>query len=222
MLAGEAVVAIWNDIAPETREQFYDWHINEHMPERVGIPGFRRGRRYIAADRDTKPEFFTLYELDTMQVAQGSDYANRLNDPTPATRVVTAQFRNTYRALSRVLVSHGPGAGGTLLTIRFGCEARHVSGLRALVRAAGQAARVTGAHFCQADASASAVRTVETQGRSDIHPAPDCFLMIEATDADALSAIMLDSAMAGAGANGPYARGLYRLEYTRGKTGFTA
>jgi hypothetical protein len=54
MLAGEAVVAIWNGIDPDTREQFYDWHVNEHMPERVGIPGFRRGRRYIAADT-TKP-----------------------------------------------------------------------------------------------------------------------------------------------------------------------
>ena len=33
MLAGEAVVAIWNGIAPEARAQFYDWHTNEHMPE---------------------------------------------------------------------------------------------------------------------------------------------------------------------------------------------
>ncbi len=220
MLAGEAVVAIWNDIAPDMRERFYDWHINEHMPERVGIPGFRRGRRYSAIDPATKPEFFTLYELDTMQVAQGGDYANRLNDPTPATRVVTAQFRNTYRALSRVLVSHGPGSGGVLLTIRFACDARHVPGMRALVRAAGQAERVTGAHFCQADAAASAVRTQETQGRADVQAAPDCFLMIEATDHEALSDIMLDRAMTGAGARGPFARGLYRLEYTRYKTSF--
>ena len=97
MLAGEAVVAIWNGIAPEAREQFYDWHTNEHMPERVGIPG---GRRYVAADADTFPTFFTLYETDTMQVLQGSDYANRLNDPTPGTKATTAQFRDTARALS--------------------------------------------------------------------------------------------------------------------------
>jgi hypothetical protein len=190
------------------------------MPERVGIPGFRRGRRYIAADPATRPEFFTLYELDTMQVAQGSDYANRLNDPTPATRQVTSRFQNTYRALSRVLVSHGPGGGGILLTIRFGCDEQHLPGLRALVRAAGQAPRVTGAHLCRGDAAASAVRTAEYQGRTDIQAPPDCFLMIEATDAEALSQIMLDRAMTGAGAAGPYERGLYRLEYTRTKTGF--
>ena len=83
MLAGEAVVAIWNGIAPEARARFYDWHVNEHMPERVGIPGFRRGRRFIAVDAATHPEFFTLYEADTIEVLKGQDYANRLNDPTP-------------------------------------------------------------------------------------------------------------------------------------------
>ena len=222
MLAGEAVVAIWNDIPAETREQFYDWHINEHMPERVGIPGFRRGRRYIAADTATRPEFFTLYELDTMQVAQGVDYTNRLNAPTPATSHVTSRFQNTFRALSRVLVSHGPGSGGVLLTIRFGCDDRHIPGIKALVRAAGAAARVTAAHFCQGDAAASAARTVEYQGQTDVQPPPDCFIMVEATDADALSQIMLDRALSGAGATGAYERGLYRLEYTRTKTGFAA
>jgi hypothetical protein len=73
MLAGEAVIATWNGIAPEGRDEFYAWHIQEHIPERVGIPGFRRGRRYVAVTPDTRPEFFTLYETDTMQVLQGVD-----------------------------------------------------------------------------------------------------------------------------------------------------
>ena len=62
MLAGEAVVAIWNGIAPEGRARFYEWHLHEHVPERVGSPGFKRGRRYIAADPAEVPVgFFTLY-----------------------------------------------------------------------------------------------------------------------------------------------------------------
>jgi hypothetical protein len=47
-ILGQGFVAIWNGIAPEGREEFYEWHNREHMPERVGIPGFRRGRRYTA------------------------------------------------------------------------------------------------------------------------------------------------------------------------------
>ena len=222
MLVGEAVVAIWNDIAPEARAQFYDWHTNEHMPERVGIPGFRRGRRYVAADAQTAPEFFTLYEVDTMQVLQGSDYANRLNDPTPGTRATTAQFRDTARALSRVIVSHGPGLGGVLLTILFDCDEQHLPALRALVRAAAQATRVTGAHLCMGDADASAIRTAETRDRTDIQVPPNLFIMVEATDAQALADILQERAMTGAGARGPFVRGLYRLEYLRNKTGFAA
>ena len=81
MLAGEGAVAIWNGIADAGRADFYAWHLHEHMPERVGIPGFVRGRRYRAADAQTQPEFFTLYETQTFQVIQGADYLARLNDP---------------------------------------------------------------------------------------------------------------------------------------------
>jgi hypothetical protein len=220
MLAGEAVVAIWNGIDPETREQFYDWHVNEHMPERVGIPGFRRGRRYIATDTTTHPEFFTLYEADTMQVLQGAGYADRLNAPTPGTKATTAKFLDTFRALSRVLISHGPGMGGAILTIRFDCDDRHLIAVRAMVRAAAQARHVTGAHLCQGDREASLVRTTETKDRTDIQPPPNCFIMVEATDPEALTDILLERALLGAGANGPFVRGVYRLEYTRVKTAF--
>ena len=217
MLAGEAVVAIWNGIAPGARDQFYDWHINEHMPERVGIPGFRRGRRYIAADPSTQPEFFTLYELDTMEVAKGSDYANRLNDPTPGTVASTSQFRDTFRALSRVLLSEGPGAGGAILTIRLDFPDTALRGVRDAVSACRGLPRVTGAHLCQGDAVASAVRTTETKGRTDIREPPSRFIMVEATDVSALASVLPDMALTAASA---IVRGVYRLEYTRTKTAF--
>ena len=55
-LTGLGVVAIWHDLLPEAKGDFYEWHNREHMPERVGIPGFRRGRRYIATAG--APEYF--------------------------------------------------------------------------------------------------------------------------------------------------------------------
>ncbi|HSU04989.1 MAG TPA: hypothetical protein VLI93_05415 [Acetobacteraceae bacterium] len=222
MLAGEAVVAIWNGIAPEARAQFYDWHINEHMPERVGIPGFRRGRRYIALDPDTQPEFFTLYEADTIEVLKGSDYANRLNDPTPATKATTSQFRNTARALARVLDSRGPGAGGAVLTVRFDADESLLGPLRVAVHEALHAPRITGAHLCRADQDASGVRTTETRDRADIEAPPTWFMLLEATDAGALTGIHIQTRLTAAGVCGPLQQGLYRLEYTRNKTEFAA
>jgi hypothetical protein len=57
-LAGLGAVCIWHDLLPEARDEFHQWHNREHMPERVGIPGFRRGRRYVALSGT--PQIFNL------------------------------------------------------------------------------------------------------------------------------------------------------------------
>ena len=44
-LLGKAAVAMWWNIRPEQRSEFGDWHSHEHFPERMSIPGFRRGSR---------------------------------------------------------------------------------------------------------------------------------------------------------------------------------
>ena len=45
-LLGRAAVAIWWNIRPEQRSEFGDRHSHEHFPERMSIPGFRRGSRW--------------------------------------------------------------------------------------------------------------------------------------------------------------------------------
>src|SRR3954462_13452172 len=116
-LAGEGIVAIWNGIRPEGRAEYYVWHSREHMHERVSIPGFRRGRRYIALEGE--PEFFTLHETESIAVLTGSEYLGRLNSPTPWTRRATVAFTDTSRSLCRVALSLGEGEGGLLITCRF-------------------------------------------------------------------------------------------------------
>jgi len=57
-MLGRAAVAMWWDVPPDVRAEWEDWHSHEHMPERLGIPGFLRGtvqglgwRSYTAALR---------------------------------------------------------------------------------------------------------------------------------------------------------------------------
>jgi hypothetical protein len=218
MLAGEAVVAIWNGIAPEGRANFYQWHLHEHMPERVGIPGFRRGRRFIATDSATQPEFFTLYETDTMQVLQGADYTGRLNAPTDWTKRSIVHFRDTSRGLARVVGSHGPGIGAAILTLRFDADPTAQAAIAALVRDAADTPRVAGAHLCIADDAASGVVTEEKRGRTDIQAPPRWIALVEATDPEALATLLSPALMQGAGARGEIRRGTYRLEHVRTKT----
>jgi len=225
-LAGEGAICIWNDILPEHRADFYAWHNEEHMPERVGIPGFKRGRRYIAVDGATQPEYFTLYETESYEVLVGQDYTNRLNAPTPRTKATTASFRNTSRALTRVHASQGLGSGGILATIRFGCApgtgptfvgAMAGGPLHELVAQS----QITGVHLCMTDAAASSVRTAESKDRSDIQAAPDGVLLIEGCSPDHVKAAsdMANRHVVACGALTPVA-GLYRLEYTRLKNAY--
>ena len=108
-LAGLGAVCIWHDLLPEARDDFHQWHNREHMPERVGIPGFRRGRRYVAVA--STPEYFNLYEADSAEVLGGQDYLNRLNAPTEWTRRVVPSFRNVSRSICRVVYTDGVGQG---------------------------------------------------------------------------------------------------------------
>ena len=104
-LAGEAFVAIWHDIVPAGKAEFYAWHTREHMPERLAVGGFLRGRRYLA-ERGA-PEFFNLYEVQTADVLTGVEYLGRLNNPTSWTQRALPHFRNVSRSLCRLAASFG-------------------------------------------------------------------------------------------------------------------
>jgi hypothetical protein len=224
-LAGEGLIAIWNGVTPAARDNIYEWHNREHMPERVGITGFRRGRRYRAIEADV--EFFTLYETDTPLVHTSSDYTARLNDPTPWTQRSIGGFLDTSRSLCRVAASFGCGQGGLLVTYRYDVaperEASHRHFLaQQILPVLAEAPGVVGVHLGIADRAASAVQTAE---KKDLPPVlvPNWVILVEGgSEAPALLAAcdtaLPTARLIEAGANAPVQRGLYQLQYTRLKT----
>jgi len=228
-LAGEALVAIWHDVAPEGKPDYYEWHNREHMLERVGIPGFRRGRRYIA--EQGAPEYLTLYEVDSMEVLRGQDYLNRLNNPTPLTRRTVTHIRNISRSLCRVAASFGCGQGGLMMT--WGLEAaegQEESLLPYLRRGAlpsvFERAGVLGAHFGVADRSGSEIMTEERKARGIHTLVPGLVVLVEGISAAALQSAVEPglgkAALTEHGAAEVMQWGLYRLEASRTKTAFSA
>ncbi len=179
MRQGEAVVAIWTDVVAEGLAAFHAWHIGEHLPERVAIPGFLRGRRAIAPDGS--PSFFTLYEVASLEVLTGHDYTARLNAPTEATQANIPNFRNTVRALAHVVAGSGHGAGGWIETLRLD-ERPGEEVLRFLLASP----RIVAAHLCRTDMAASGIVTREKEGKTRLDRPPEWFLIVEAADAAAL------------------------------------
>jgi len=223
-LAGTGVVAIWHDLLPEAKDDFYQWHNREHMPERVGIPGFRRGRRYVAISGT--PEFFNLYEADTPEVLGGKDYLDRLNAPTEWTRRVVPSFRNVARSICRVAFTSGVGSGGVILTLRFDVGAAEGAGAAAVESLTKQAlppislrSGIAGVHLCLADEAISNVETAEKKARADATLVPAWIVLIEGVDAGVVRAAedALAPALRRLAAGAPESA-IYRHEFTRGKT----
>ena len=219
-LAGNGAIIIWNDVAPEGRAEYYDWHNHEHMPERLGIPGFLRGSRYIALSPESRPEYLTLYELSDRSIATSAPYLARLNAPTDWSRSTMLHFRNMIRALTTVERSIGVGLGGVAASIRFEDSQAGAAAVRAivaqpdLIAAIARMPRITGAHLCLTDTAASAAKTAESRHRNDSITAPIGVVLIEGCDAsavrDALAQLTKQCPIDDGGAS----VGIYALEHT--------
>lgn len=220
-LSGLGVVTIWHDLLPEAKNSFYEWHNREHMPERAGIPGFRRGRRYIATSGS--PEYFNLYEADSAEVLGGVDYLARLNHPTPWTRTVVASFRNVARGICRVLYSAGVGQGGTMLTLRFDVTPRDVINVSAALRQRllpplTDLVGISGVHLCLADDAVSRIETTEKKARNEGTQIPRWVLLVEGDSSESVEAAaagLRDELTTLGLAN--FDQATYRFEYQRSK-----
>ena len=95
MLSRPGLLAVWNDLAAEDEAEFNAWYVEEHVPERLGIPGVHSARRY----RDA---------------ASPLAYLERLAHPSARTRAIMPRFRNMTRAACEIGADFGalrlPGA----------------------------------------------------------------------------------------------------------------
>ncbi len=162
-LTGCGFVAIWNDVSRGTEEDFFAWHADEHMPERLAIPGFLRGMRW--GHEGATPRYFTLYILSGSEVARSADYMARLNAPTPWTQRVMSSFRDNARCVGEFTSSLGDGPGQGVVILRLeGPLAAELP--EAIMKIDG----VSGCHLGMSDAATSALATVERQGRTVTEP----------------------------------------------------
>lgn len=225
-LRGRAILAIWNDIAPGGDLDFTEWHTREHMPERLSVPGFLRGRRYFALRG--RPRYFNFYETESEGVLQSPPYLERLNNPTPWTSRCIQLFRNNKRTVCRVTKSLGRGEAGVAATVEVGPapdgEARlrewlAGTALPALLERPG----IIAVHLGEADVAATTVRTAEKK----LLDRPDALarwvIILEGSDQAAVeaaaAAVLTPSALPANGADGEVLTGVYQLAFSLDREG---
>lgn len=105
------------DVAPQAIAEHDEWHTHEHLPERLSIPGFLRGTRWVALQG--QPGYVVLYEVEQLATLESQAYLERLNHPTPWTARMMPHYRGMARGLCAVLRSVGLGMGHVGLLTRF-------------------------------------------------------------------------------------------------------
>ena len=220
-ILGAAALVMWWDIAPGADAEFHEWHTREHFPERLGVLGFLRGRRYVAEQGE--PRYFTLYELEALAITTSPPYLARLNDPTPWTRRVVPSFRNLNRTAARVTLSLGRGIGGALATLRLAPQPGREDELRGWLTETALPAlleqpQMVGAHLCEGVVEASRVQTEECRLREREDEVARWVVLAEGGEPPAVAAAMQQllgpAELERHGAEPGAALGIYRLLYS--------
>ena len=186
-MLGKAAVAMWWDVAPEMRAEWEDWHSSEHMPERLAIPGFLRGTRWVALSGE--PSYFVLYEVAQLASITGGAYLQRLNNPTPWSRKMMPHHLNMVRSVCALRAGWGGGLPQALATVRFSPQADALPKLP-------QGKGLTGAHLLESQPMAGTPQTAEQKIRGGDRTA-DWILLIGGYDVEAVAKNPVPEGIAG-------------------------
>lgn len=166
-------------VAPDDVADFEDWYSFEHFPERLSVPGFRRGRRYVTATAATGGPavgddglvgYYSVYEVDSPQVLTSPAYLARLDEPTAWTRRAVGLFRRNDRSVCRITRSHGVGTSGTVVLAQVRPEPGAQDEVREIVDAvvADLLARrqVVAGYLMEPDDAATRAKDATAEGRA--------------------------------------------------------
>ena len=97
---GSGLLMVWTDVPADKEVEFNQWYNEEHLKERLAVPGFLSGARYEAVKGG--PKHLAVYELESPAVLESAAYKKVQANPTPWTKrcspeVIGSTFiRNVY------------------------------------------------------------------------------------------------------------------------------
>jgi hypothetical protein len=116
---GSGLLLVMMDVEAGHEDDFNRWFDEEHFPERMGCPGFLRGRRFRALEGE--PKYLAYYELESPLVLE-SDAYRAMAAPSPWTQRVmpgiTRIVRNVYEDITPSTQDASP-SGAQARTVDF-------------------------------------------------------------------------------------------------------
>jgi len=205
------ILAIWNDCAPEGYDHFERWYIREHLQERVGVPGFRFGRRYETVSGSDR-RFFAFYEVESPDVLSSKAYVERLEAPTPWTLETMKSFRNMVRTVCDLRAAAGDLIGSHAVVLRADQAMAPTPAATKLVDELAAEPGVARVQLWTAAAKQTPADTAEMKSRGKDQLAAGAFVVecLRRADADRVAATLANPPAA-LGVSGKSVVGIYGL-----------
>lgn len=111
------VLFVASDVDAAHDLDYNRWYDREHVLERVSIPGFTSGTRYVAIDAAKR--YLGLYHTESLAVFGSPAYRQAFMHQTPWSVSNLNRMQQPMRRVCQVLACTGTGQGSVLLVIQL-------------------------------------------------------------------------------------------------------
>ena len=100
---GTTVLVVTMDVDPEDEAEFNKWYNEQHLPERMEIPGYVSARRFKLEEGNGALTYLCIWELEDGSPLQSQMYQEQNADPTAlylrVNQTIKARTRGLYRQI---------------------------------------------------------------------------------------------------------------------------
>jgi hypothetical protein len=95
-LTGQGLLLVAIDVDSRHEDELNRWYDEEHIAERMAIPGFLRARRFKALEG--RPRYLALYDLESPEVLDSAAYRHATG---PGTTALTKHMQTLFNPIVR-------------------------------------------------------------------------------------------------------------------------
>ncbi len=100
---GSTVLVVTMEVDPEDEAEFNKWYNEQHLPERMEIPGYVSARRFKLEEGEGALKYLCIWELEDGSPLQSQMYKEQQADPTAlylrVNKTIKARTRGLYRQI---------------------------------------------------------------------------------------------------------------------------
>ena len=100
---GTTIMAVMMQVDPENEEEFNRWYDEEHLLERMEIPGYISARRFKLEEGEGMLNFLCIWELEDASPLQSEEYQRQRERMTDlhrrANEVIKQRARGIYKQI---------------------------------------------------------------------------------------------------------------------------